>query len=136
MSAGTFHPVELASPDLPPSIQAHHVPAMLQGSRRMALLHRFVGLLLVTKLLPAGDEGTIRAVHDAIGSRFISRLLLPLHASQAWTVGHFTAPCVPYRMHVPCREMQARSVAASSVRTAVAVAALASIMHVHACQDF
>ena len=39
---------------------------------------RFVGLLLVTKILPAGDEATIRRVFDAIGFTFLSRLLLPL----------------------------------------------------------
>ncbi|EIE22426.1 hypothetical protein COCSUDRAFT_42735 [Coccomyxa subellipsoidea C-169] len=39
---------------------------------------RFVGLLLVTKLLPAGDADTIRAVYGSIGPQFISRLLLPL----------------------------------------------------------
>ncbi|PRW45088.1 Neurochondrin family isoform 2 [Chlorella sorokiniana] len=39
---------------------------------------RFVGLLLVTKLLPAGDDATIRAVHAAVGPTFLSRLLLPL----------------------------------------------------------
>ncbi|BDA43419.1 probable neurochondrin at N-terminal half [Coccomyxa sp. Obi] len=43
---------------------------------------RFVGLLLVTKLLPAGDAGTIRAVYDSVGSQFIARLLLPLRQPQ------------------------------------------------------
>ncbi|KAK9830359.1 hypothetical protein WJX72_011255 [[Myrmecia] bisecta] len=43
---------------------------------------RFVGLLLVTKLLPAGDDNTIRAVYKAIGSRFLQRLLLPLQSQQ------------------------------------------------------
>lgn len=37
-----------------------------------------MGLLLVTKLLPAGDEATIRAVHAAVGPTFLARLLLPL----------------------------------------------------------
>lgn len=32
----------------------------------------------MTKLLPAGDEATIRAVHNAVGDKFITRLLLPL----------------------------------------------------------
>ncbi|CAL8468607.1 g8147 [Coccomyxa elongata] len=43
---------------------------------------RFVGLLLVTKLLPAGDADTIRAVYDSVGSQFIARLLLPLRRPQ------------------------------------------------------
>lgn len=43
---------------------------------------RFVGLLLVTKLLPAGDADTIRAVYDSVGIQFIARLLLPLRRPQ------------------------------------------------------
>jgi hypothetical protein len=38
-----------------------------------------VGLLLVTKLLPAGDEQVVRAVAKAVSSQFLVRLLLPLH---------------------------------------------------------
>ena len=37
-----------------------------------------MGLLLVTKLLPAGDDATIRSVHAAVGPTFLARLLLPL----------------------------------------------------------
>ena len=44
---------------------------------------RFVGLLLVTKLLPAGDAATIRSVHQAVGPAFLTRLLLPLRTSVA-----------------------------------------------------
>ncbi len=42
---------------------------------------RYVGLLLVTKLLPAGDERTLTAVHDAVGAAFLQRLLLPLSSA-------------------------------------------------------
>jgi hypothetical protein len=42
---------------------------------------RYVGLLLVTKLLPAGDEKTLTAVHDAVGATFLRRLLLPLSSA-------------------------------------------------------
>lgn len=43
---------------------------------------RFVGLLLVTKLLPVGDAVTVRRVLDTLGFRFIHRLLLPLAAAR------------------------------------------------------
>jgi hypothetical protein len=39
---------------------------------------RFVGLLLVVKLMPEGDEQAVRAVLAALGMRFLHRLLLPL----------------------------------------------------------
>lgn len=39
---------------------------------------RFVGLLLVTKLLPQGSDAVVRQVLDALGTTFIDRLLLPL----------------------------------------------------------
>ena len=42
-----------------------------------------MGLLLVTKLLPAGDEATIRQVYQAVGPTFLARLLLPLKTSLA-----------------------------------------------------
>ena len=42
---------------------------------------RYVGLLLVTKLLPAGDDKTLTAVHDAVGATFLRRLLLPLSSA-------------------------------------------------------
>lgn len=43
---------------------------------------RFVGLLLVTKLLSSGDLPVIKTVYNAIGSSFINRLLLPLGRRQ------------------------------------------------------
>ncbi|KAL4448249.1 hypothetical protein ABPG75_005468 [Micractinium tetrahymenae] len=42
---------------------------------------RFVGLLLVTKLLPPGDAEAVRQVHAAVGPTFLTRLLLPLRTS-------------------------------------------------------
>ncbi len=45
---------------------------------RQLCCDRFVGLLLATKLLPAGDEHIILKIYDAVGSSFITRLLLPL----------------------------------------------------------
>mmetsp|Transcript_36419 Transcript_36419/g.81053 ORF Transcript_36419/g.81053 Transcript_36419/m.81053 type:complete len:1243 (+) Transcript_36419:134-3862(+) len=39
---------------------------------------RFVGLLLATKLLPQGGDAAIRQVLDALGPKFLSRLLLPI----------------------------------------------------------
>lgn len=44
---------------------------------------RFVGLLLVTKLLPSGDAAAIKQVHDAVGDAFLSRLLLPARQRRA-----------------------------------------------------
>ena len=44
----------------------------------MLSTYRFVGLLLVTKLLSNGDIPVIKAVYDAVGIHFINRLLLPL----------------------------------------------------------
>ena len=44
----------------------------------MLSTYRFVGLLLVTKLLSSGDIPVINAVYDAVGIHFINRLLLPL----------------------------------------------------------
>jgi len=42
-------------------------------------LHRFVGLLLATKLLQSTDQDEpIREVLEALGQNFINRLLLPL----------------------------------------------------------
>ena len=52
----------------------------------MLTLHstcRLVGLLLVTRLLPAGDEAAILSVHQALGMAFLQRLLLPLTGQQA-----------------------------------------------------
>ncbi|GAB4817373.1 hypothetical protein N2152v2_004419 [Parachlorella kessleri] len=43
---------------------------------------RFVGLLLVTKILPAGDADVIKEVFDAVGFTFLSRLVLPLLAGK------------------------------------------------------
>lgn len=51
--------------------------------------NRFVGLLLATKLLPAGNEHVMRTVYNAVGPTFISRLLLPLKFGQVTT----TAEC-------------------------------------------
>lgn len=57
-----------------------HFPRVAHGVTRhgCALARRFVGLLLVTKLLPQGSDEAVRAVVDALGMRFIQRLLLPL----------------------------------------------------------
>lgn len=44
--------------------------------------NRFVGLLLATKLLPAGDEHVMLAIYNAVGSSFITRLLLPLKSAK------------------------------------------------------
>lgn len=37
-----------------------------------------MGLMLVTTLLPAGDQTLLQAVHDAVGGDFLARLVLPL----------------------------------------------------------
>ena len=37
-----------------------------------------MGLLLATKVLPAGDEASLLEVLDAVGFTFLERLLLPL----------------------------------------------------------
>lgn len=37
-----------------------------------------MGLLLVTRVLPAGDVDAVRRVYDAVGPAFVSRLLAPL----------------------------------------------------------
>ncbi|KAF8071112.1 hypothetical protein HT031_001194 [Scenedesmus sp. PABB004] len=42
---------------------------------------KFVGLLLVTKLLPAGRDGGVAEVLDAVGWAFVQRLLLPLSSA-------------------------------------------------------
>ena len=57
---------------------ALHLPPILALAHPPLPPPRFVGLLLVTKLLPAGDAATIRAVHAAVGPTFLARLLLPL----------------------------------------------------------
>ena len=44
---------------------------------------RLAGLLLVTRLLPAGNEAAILSVHQALGMAFLQRLLLPLTGQQA-----------------------------------------------------
>lgn len=38
---------------------------------------------MVTRALPAGDSATVRAVYDAVGPTFLSRLLLPLRRNGA-----------------------------------------------------
>jgi hypothetical protein len=43
---------------------------------------RFVGLLLVTKLLPQGNDAAVQDVLDAVGFAFLQRLLLPLQQQQ------------------------------------------------------
>lgn len=43
---------------------------------------RFVGLLLVTQLLPAGDAATLGRVLEAVGPAFLDRLLLSLKSGQ------------------------------------------------------
>jgi hypothetical protein len=45
-------------------------------------VYRFTGLLLATKLLPAGDAAAVKAVHDAVGIAFVQRLLFSLSSSQ------------------------------------------------------
>jgi len=62
-------------------------------TQQATLTCRFVGLLLVTRLLPAGDASTIRAVHDAVGGRFISRLLLPVKAAEVRTRSRVWPAC-------------------------------------------
>lgn len=47
-------------------------------TRVIACAFRFVGLLLVTKLLPQGGDAAVMQVLDALGPTFIDRLLLPL----------------------------------------------------------
>lgn len=49
---------------------------------------RFVGLLLATKMLPAGDEHVMLSVYEAVGSLFISRLLRPLQIPQTSRSNH------------------------------------------------
>ena len=49
----------------------------------LSFMFRLVGLLMVTKALPAGDVDTIAAVYDAVGHEFLARLLLPLHSSSS-----------------------------------------------------
>eukprot|EP00798_Chlamydomonas_sp_ICE-L_P007486 gene7486-631_t len=44
---------------------------------------RFVGLLLVTRLLPDGSEEAIRQVLEALGLEFLDRLLLPITRDSA-----------------------------------------------------
>ena len=58
---------------------------------------RFVGLLLVTKLLSSGDLPVIKAVYDAVGINFINRLLLPLGRHEVTT-----AIYVVYWLHLNC----------------------------------
>jgi hypothetical protein len=66
------------------------------------MICRFVGLLLVTRLLPAGDASTIRAVHDAVGGRFMLRLLLPLKAAEVRTRRRATACLQAESVYTQC----------------------------------
>ena len=65
------------------------VHAPLQEDSRDVPICRFVGLLLVTKLLSSEDVAVIRSVYDAVGSHFINRLLLPLGRQQVSTCSKF-----------------------------------------------
>jgi hypothetical protein len=49
---------------------------------------RFVGLLLAVRLLPQGSDDAIREVVNALGWRFITRLLLPLSPSSPPAAKH------------------------------------------------
>lgn len=66
-------------------IEPTHEPTCLT----VFLLCRFVGLLLVTKLLPNGGQESVQSVHDALGMTFVARLLLPI--SRAAQVGWLQA---------------------------------------------
>ena len=94
---------------------------------------RFVGLLLVTKLLPAGDADTIRAVYDSVGSQFIARLLLPLrrpqvtgfssHVFTAFLVDPDVAPTIPSCMQITEHDEQSGQKDGSACVLALAVLA-------------
>lgn len=65
---------------------------------------RFVGLLLVTRLLPHGSDSAVRAVVDALGLTFLQRLLLPLRpatqvrpATRITTMTGRCSPCLVLR---------------------------------------
>ena len=104
-------------------------------------VHRFVGLLLATKLLPAGNQDVLLAISSAVSFRFLSRLLLPLQSSKViqLSVSHLLTLLVP--------EVQGRSQAGRVARedelpkTAAAaglgLAVLSSLFRVHelACSD-
>jgi hypothetical protein len=46
-------------------------------------VYRLVGLLMVTRALPAGDHATVQQVYDAVGPSFLARLLLPLRKTSS-----------------------------------------------------
>ena len=83
-----------------------------------AALRRYVGLLLVTKLLPAGDGKTLTAVHDAVGSTFLQRLLLPLSSAAVRCMGDKARFC---------SHLQARPTIALSQYQNAGTAALADL---------
>lgn len=51
---------------------------------------RLVGLLMVTRVLPASDIAAIRQVYETAGPRFFTQLLLPLRASSSSTSASLT----------------------------------------------
>eukprot|EP00983_Pelagomonas_calceolata_P050877 1142174-Pelagomonas_calceolata.AAC.8 len=66
----------------------HKQPPCICSSSHISLhsaccTHGFVGLLLAVRLLPQGGDAAIHKVIDALGWRFITRLLLPLSPSTA-----------------------------------------------------
>ena len=82
--------------NLSESCKAFRVSSYLRSDHVYAV-HRFVGLLLATKLLPAGNKEVLVAISSAVGFRFLTRLLLPLKAHQVWPgcpACDFTSPAV------------------------------------------
>lgn len=63
-------------------------------------VHRFVGLLLATKLLPAGNKDVLVAISSAVGFRFLTRLLLPLKAHQVGPAVRYATSHHPQLSHV------------------------------------
>ena len=64
---------------------------------------RFTGLLLATKLLPAGDAAAVQAVHDAVGMAFINRLLVVLQSSKEQVSGFVDV--LPHVESAPCLQV-------------------------------
>lgn len=67
----------------PTNATDNHLQECLELLRGPGDERKLVGLLMVTRALPAGDLATVKQVYNAVGPSFLARLLLPLRRTPA-----------------------------------------------------
>ncbi|WIA32050.1 hypothetical protein OEZ86_002902 [Tetradesmus obliquus] len=95
---------------------------------------KFVGLLLVTKLLPQGDDAAVQAVLDAVGFAFLQRLLLPLQQQQQQQQQQQLVGLLEQLADIHAPERQHHASSSSELQPQLAAAGGSSVRAVQLCE--